>query len=510
MVVWRAVSETRTSDEKSSHPAGVRRVLVLFGVLVASAAMPYFVPGLERLRAFVPGDAVPFTRFFDFRPPTRVAIGGATERSERERSDEELLAAAPLPTAPSPRVRGARAGALGDLRIPADELAGLRRPIEDPSGAMEHFYESLRAAARRERGALTRILLYSDSVNGSDLVTSALRSSLQQRFGDGGKGFVPIAPGWQYQRHQDVVWNQANGWRVRVVNRGRDPIGRYGLGGVLAINGSQHSTAAFATTDEGPGQSVATVRLLYQAWPGGGVVRLRVDDRAPVLVPTDAAVVEDMDHDLRVPDGAHSLEVGVESGELRLYGVVMEREGPGVVVDGLMLVGAFTRVLGNFDGAHWRAQMAMREPDLVVFWVGENDVISRTTGFDPEAYTEGYAQSLARWRPPGSPASCLVMSVLDSGESVDGAVQSVRRVPRVVAAQRAAARRAGCAFLDAYEAMGGRESVRRWLDARPRLVSGDYRHLTPEGARIVSMLLRSALLAGYDDFLAAEAGVDIR
>src|SRR5690606_31534348 len=98
-----------------------------------------------------------------------------------------------------------------------------------------------------------------------------------------------------------------------------------------------------------------------------------------------------------VADGAHELELRVD-GEARLYGVVMERTTPGVVVDALMLVGAFTRVLGQFDADHWSKQIALREPDLMVFWLGGNDAASHTTLLDPERYVDVYTRAIGTAR----------------------------------------------------------------------------------------------------------------
>ena len=121
-------------------------------------------------------------------------------------------------------------------------------------------------------------------------------------------------------------------------------------------------------------------------------------------------------HHIEVADGAHELEIrpGDERPN-RLYGVVMERDQPGVVVDGLMLVGAFTRVLGHFDAEHWAGQIALRNPDLLVFWLGGNDATSRTTGFSRRRYVPNYVSSIRRARDGRPEASCLVVSVMGLG-----------------------------------------------------------------------------------------------
>ena len=499
------VEETKP-DAIAPHPRGIRRALILFGALAVAGAATYATPELAELRPWSPDSRVPFSTIVDFRPPTRPRLAGVQERrSRRPKSADELLATAPLPEAATsaPETPAEAPGVDASLRIPPAAYAGMTRPIEDPSGAMGHWYARLFALARGDE-VLGRMLLYSDSINGSDRTSRALRQMLGERFGHGGKGFVPISPGWQYQRHKNVEWEHS-GFRVFVVNRGEVEDGRYGLGGVLAVNRGPRARARFATVDDAVGSAVSTYRLFYQAHPDGGDIALSVDGGDATILPTSAERIEDRVHAIELPDGPHALDLRVHRGEARLYGVVMEADAPGVVVDGLMLVGAFTRVLQNFDAEHWARQISLREPDLIAFWLGGNDATSKAVGFVEDAYVQDYATVLRTARAGRPDASCLVVSVLDAAERVDGEVRSRNRVPRVVAAQREAAFAAGCAFFDGYEAIGGRGTMRRWARSSPRLVSVDFRHLSGEGATVFATLLERAMLKGYDDWLVAQS-----
>ncbi len=500
--------EGERGDPIAPHPAGIRRAVYLFFALAIGGVATYLTPALEELRPWTPGSHVPFGKLLEFRPPTRPRLAGLQERERgRRKNADELLEAAPLPEA----VPTEPAAAPSDsepvdpaLRIPPEAWAGMTRPIEDPEGSMAHFYGRLAAIARGEP-VVARVVLYSDSINGSDRTSRALRELFRERFGHAGKGFVPISPGWQYQRPKNVRWGH-EGWRVSVVNRGEVEDGRYGLGGVLAENRRPRAFARFGTVDDGPiGAEVSTFRLFYQAFPGGGDLSLSVDGEPLGPLSTAADSVVDRVHDVSVREGPHTLEVRVADGEVRLYGVVMESEPPGVVVDGIPLIGAFTRVLRNFDDAHWSRQLALRQPDLLAFWLGGNDAASETVGFRYEEYVEDYRAVLGAGRAGRPEASCLVVSVLDSAERTGGRVRSRRRVPRVVEAQREAARAAGCAFFDGYEAIGGAGTMRRWARASPRLVSVDYRHLSGEGAMVFATLLYKAMLRAYDEHLVASA-----
>ena len=297
---------------------------------------------------------------------------------------------------------------------------------------MGHAYERLAAVLADQPGALARISVFSDSINGTEFITSAIRRYLQQRLGDGGKGFVPIAPGWPTQRHQDVVWNDYGTWLTEIVNRGRLATGRYGLGGVVARNRSIYSRATFATVEGGTvGTRVSRFQLFYQAHPRGGEVQLSVDGGEPRVIATRADGLEDRVAELEVADGAHELEVRAVDGQLQLYGVVLERSGPGVVVDGLMLIGARGRRMALFDEEHLGRQVALRGTDLLVFWMGGNDVSSGF--FDRDLFLRDYGAGIDAARAGRAEASCLVVSVLDMGVRPGGRTR--RRVPRFIEIQ---------------------------------------------------------------------------
>ena len=56
---------------------------------------------------------------------------------------------------------------------------------------------------------------------------------------------------------------------------------------------------------------------------------------------------------------------------------------------------------------------------------------------------------------------------------------------------------AGIAFWDSYAAMGGANSIIRWVNANPPLATNDYVHFTPRGARYLAELFCTALLDVY-------------
>lgn len=62
--------------------------------------------------------------------------------------------------------------------------------LDVPPGSLDALFASLDAAERGDPGARTLLLFFGDSHTGGDFLTSRLRSTWQQRFGDAGRGLV--------------------------------------------------------------------------------------------------------------------------------------------------------------------------------------------------------------------------------------------------------------------------------------------------------------------------------
>jgi lysophospholipase L1-like esterase len=496
---------------------GVWRLAIAFTVLAVLAAATYLVPGMEAYRPWEPGEPIPLSRLTRFQRAGGEAAsvgtseaGGVPMTPEQARESAAASLGADLAANLGPE---ATAGGEGDepvdvaethqgVTIAPDELQGLVRTIEDPSGrALDAFFAALARTAGGQDGHVTRIAHWGDSTIAADDVTATLRRRFQKRFGDAGHGFQLIGKGTMPYRHKDVVSEQSGNWTVNSVIRKELDDGRYGYGGHLHRSRGGDG-ARYETVKKGPiGLAVARFELFYQRHPGGGRVELVVDDRPPRTIDTREATVADAWETIEVPDGPHALSLRtLPGGESRLYGIAMERPGPGVVYDSLGIVGARASRMLNFDPDHLAGQIAHRAPDLLIIAFGGNEAGDKGMNF--ERYRKVLTDVVRRVRAGRPEASCLLLAPLDQGDKDRrGKVRTMPNVPQIVAAQREVAAAEGCAFFDTFQAMGGEGAMYRWYQAKPRLGWGDFRHATPAGYEVVGNLFYKALLKGFSDWL---------
>jgi len=457
--------------------------------MVAALALPYTTPALRKLRVVrapwdhASGDDPPPAAAAAMLAPMGRVGEQALPASENTPTINNALpeeASTPLPDI-DPRVRAR-------LRTVA---------IEDPSGhALDAFFERLVRTERKEPGAVTRILHYGDSVIASDYISGTVRRRLQARFGDAGHGFVLIANPWEWYFHNDVVHGSEGDWDANKLAGPWTRDGMYGLGGV-SFSSYGGGSAWFGTPARGDyGRHVSRFDLYYLEQPGGGDVEMKVRGQPAEIVSTRGDAKVSRVHALHVPDGEARLTVrAVCNGRVRLFGVALERDQPGVVYDALGSHAAMAVYWEHQNREHWKEQMKLRDPALVVFQYGTNE--SDLWKLDRDVYERELADLIDELREVAAGASVLVVAPLDRAEDRDGKLRTKRVILDLVAIQERVALAHGVAFWNTFEAMGGEGSMARWVRARPQLAGGDLTHPTPLGAEVLGDMLSDAIVSAY-------------
>jgi hypothetical protein len=371
-------------------------------------------------------------------------------------------------------------------------------PLLDPTGkALDGFFAALSRTERKQAGAITRIAHFGDSIVVSDYVSGTLRRKLQATFGDAGHGFVLVANAWPAYFHNDVTRYATAGFNVSRIVGPYAADGFYGLGGV-SFSTPPNVLSRVGTAESGEyGRNVASFSLYYLEQPNGGTLELSVDGGPPRELSTAGPAVASKTHTVKVPDGGHQLSLQTKRGTSRLFGVVLEREGPGVVLDALGVQGARIRFLDKQDDQHWADQLKLRSPNLLVYEFGANE---SADGFlyamDDYHRTMLDVLNQGMRALPGS--SCLVIGAMDRAAKVGDEIVSLRVMPDLLKNQRQAALDAGCAFFDTWSAMGGARSMPRWV--KKGLGQADLTHPTAVGAEIIGTWIYRALLQSYQGY----------
>ena len=385
--------------------------------------------------------------------------------------------------------------------------AAIRPTLDDRNGGLDHFYAALWRTERGAPLAITRILHYGDSPTTADLITGETRQLLQKRFGDAGHGFTLIGKPWAWYEHRGVELS-SHGWQMDPGTRWDLRNGLFGLGGVAFSGG----TGAYSrVTLRDPTQTRLEVWFLRQ--PNGGTIAISSAGQAIGSIATDAPSRTAGFASFELKPGTATLEFSTE-GPVRLFGITLEKQKPGVVYDSIGLNGASVSMLALlFNENHWAEELRHRRPDLVVLNYGTNE--SGFAAFLTREYEIELREAIRRVRAALPNASILVMSPMDRGQKNGGEIETLPTIPRIVDIQRRVAAELHCGFFNTFEVMGGAGTMARWYDSQPRLVSADFIHPTPAGARIIATALVRELTAGLNRYklrqvLACNAPAEVR
>lgn len=372
----------------------------------------------------------------------------------------------------------------------ASMIGALERPA-----SMRRFFDSL---ARLEAGRAeddVRIVQFGDSHTAADIETGVIRRALQARFGDGGRGFVAIGRPWKRWLQEGVRVGMSNEWAPE---RGRLEKGKFsgdGLYGLAGIGLETRQTGARAWTDIS--LSTARAEVAYLEQPNGGSFDVLVDGVRVVRIATRGERTQSAFRTFDIAEtSAHQLEVRSSGdGDVRVFGVSLDRARTGVVFDALGINGARVTTCLQWNEQHWGEQLKHRAPALVVLAYGTNESTDDAT--PQSTYERHLVDLLGRIARSVPTASCLLMGPPDRAvKSGDGWATSSKLL-EIVASQRRVAEAAGCAFYDQLAAMGGQGTVAAWAAEEPPRAQRDRVHLTREGYAQLGSAFASDVMRAY-------------
>jgi len=385
------------------------------------------------------------------------------------------------------------------LQPPPNDALGLDIAIEDRDGkSMVALHRALARAAAGEGQA--RLAFYGASHVASDLFTGYIRRELQTRYGDAGHGFlVPVHP-WRTYRHRDInIESDGKRWETQRIRVGDSEVERVGLAGIAMKSQRPGSFGAVYTAEQGDyGRTAGLFELYYLKHPRGGDIDVLIDGRKARRLSTRAAKIAPGYATFRVPDAPHRFEIRTLSRRpVWVFGLAVERDQPGVVVDTLGINGSRVRYQLLWDDDVYQEHLRRRKPDLVVLAYGTNESGDESPLVD---YERNLRAVVTRMRDAVPDASCLLIGPSDRPMQVEERVFEDRsRTARLIEVQHRVALEHGCGFFDLVAFQGGALSMLQWAASDPAYASQDHIHYTRVGYQRLGEVLLSALLEGMPE-----------
>jgi len=435
----------------------------------------------------------------------------------------------------------------------ATALAVAATPVSGLSHAdtLRPFFAKLAHAGTRQ----VHILQIGDSHTAGDAITGAWRDILQQRYGSGGRGV--LAPGRPYDGYitHGVTVTMSPGWKIAsdFGSNWSQPSPPLGLSAFTLTSATEGASMSLVAD---PNELFDRFSVCAIMRPGGGRLTLHAGDQTVSFdlgSPTERPECRTM----RLAQPAANADVTVSDGPVTLTSWATFREGRGVVLSNLGVVGSQLLHWARTDDAVLTEELANYRPDLIVLAFGTNEGFApRVSDFEYEVTLRtqigrirrlagnvpilllGAPDALSR-RPEmransngtpsldcGAPApesSAAQPSVIETimerlrnslgMVSSEPALQPLPPAPPPPVAtgtsrgplfppaglktvrdiQRRIAAQLNVAYWDWEARMGGRCTADAWVHANPPLMRTDYVHYTSAGGREIAQRLQDDL-----------------
>lgn len=368
--------------------------------------------------------------------------------------------------------------------------------------SLDHFFAALDSSKE-----VIHIAHYGDSQIEGDRISNNLRRKMQQQFGGAGLGYVPMI---DVASHGSLTRANSDNWKKYNVFNSRAKTNKYGAhGSFFRFDSYQADKLDSAQLEQlKAGKNKATYDLKIAKWVTFSDIYLLYGNAKThcivkgfneknELLFTDSLPATDKFTKFKLswPTGIKNIHLEFTAGiSPDFYGFEVEGS-KGVQVDNYGIRGHSGDGLMLIGTGYLAEQFRALNTKLVIFQYGANVVPYLDDEKECRQMEEAYYQLFVKYKQANPDASILVISSGDIATKTKGVEGTYPLLPRFVKAQRNAALRAGCAFWNLFESMGGENSILQWTNKK--LASKDG-HLSPSGQEAFATQLYNAISLEYE------------
>lgn len=358
---------------------------------------------------------------------------------------------------------------------------------------MSAFYEAL-LSHRDTLPRPVRIAYFGDSFIEGDILTSDLRSLLQQHFGGCGTGFVDITS--PINGFRPTVIHSYGGWESHAYT---DSTGfDRALQGINSRYFIPHEGAhvELSGKDYLPRLDTCTLSTLYFTATQPTEFVSRINRKSPE---THHSKATERVQSCKAKGHIGRITWSVQAvPETVCYGIAMD-DTAGICLDNFSLRGSSGLSLRQIAEKRLQEFNAVRPYDLIVLQYGLNVATQKGTNYD--GYYKGMLSVIEHLKAAFPHAGILVVGVGDRAYKDErGELRTMPGVKNLIRYQQRLAAESHVAFWNLFEAMGGEGSMPAMVEAKPQLANYDYTHINFRGGRHLATLLYETLVYGLEQY----------
>ncbi len=365
-------------------------------------------------------------------------------------------------------------------------------PLTGNISQMKYFFDALKKAGSEK----IRVAHYGDSGVEGDAITANIRQNLQQKFGGKGVGFLSITS-------QDITFRTttkqsfSNNWSTTSVVTGNAHNLPLGMNGDLSIPQGV-SWVNYQTTNWIPYLNTFNmVRIFYSnAKPSTINYSFNNQGDQSAELKSGNAIQEIK---LNAPGGsAQSFKLTTTfANQAYFYGVSLE-DGNGVYVDNFPWRGNTGLGFTSIPESSFLQFSKMLNYKLIILAFGANE--TSFSSADNTWYENQMVKVINNLKKAFPETSFLLIGVGDKGVKRGTRFVTDPNVPLLMKTQENIASKTGIAFWNLFEAMGGYNSMEKWVKANPPLAFMDYTHPSWQGSAKIGDMIAAAIIEAYNNY----------
>lgn len=367
-------------------------------------------------------------------------------------------------------------------------IQGQKTKITGNTQQLSYFFDALKNIKSKP----VRIAHYGDSIIEGDLISADIREALQKKYGGNAVGWLGIVS-------QDITFRTttkhtySDNWESASIYTNNPKKLPFGISGEVAIP-KGNSWVQYETTKIRKSLKDFSIVKLYYSHAKNSQIFYSFDGK-----PKQSAQLKtgtNIQELILKPEGkAQSIRIEFPVAEQAyVYGVSLENES-GIFVDNFPLRGNSGVDINQISPAVMKDFSKYRDYNLIILEFGLNILGSLTKDYN--WYEREMTKVINLFKSTYPKASIIMISVHDKAMKRGSNFVTDPAVLKLLEAQKNIAMKNNIAFWNMFEAMGGENSMSKWVNSNPPLAYKDYVHFNDLGAAKIAQLFIESLMNEY-------------
>ncbi len=347
---------------------------------------------------------------------------------------------------------------------------------------MDKFYRALDSSHDRQ----VRIAFFGDSYIEGDILTSALRDTLQSQYGGRGVGWVEVSCISEHFRNTVNINN--SGWESHCARVKKDYSSN-----LASIAGSYfipltNASLTLTCQNNKYGKRLSWVDeiSIFADMSPSLSLQVRLNDTIPSSHTSDGTSGMQ-----RFTHSGNISKVNITaSGRGTVYGVSMDGK-TGICLDNFSLRGGDGTYISSLSQSMLSRMSELRSYDLIILEYGLNTASSKRTNYGD--YTNRLASSIDLLKSTFPKSSILILGCSDRGQNGKSG-KTMRGVVELIKYQRKLASDEHIAFWDIRESLGGEGAISDLCSKN--MAAKDLTHINFKGGEYLAQHLYDVLMNG--------------